>query len=396
MAEQTAHHKPKIRVYKTGERVIIDPELTVSRSYLYLYLMLNIAAVAGTVVMVYAEKFVGFWLAYVIPLIFFLMAPFVLLWGKKRYVTSPPSGSVLSQTMKLLGLATKGQWSLNPIRTVKNLSKPDLLERVKPSNIPADQRPAWMTFSDSWVDEVGRGLKACQVLSWYPILWLGFNQMLHNLTSQAATMETHGLPNDFYSNINPFVLIVIIPLFDQVLYPYLRRHNINFTPLRKMALGFFAATLSLAWAAVLQVYIYRLSPCGTHANGCATPAPISAWWQSGMFALTAVSEVLAVTTGMEYCFAKAPTNMRSVVYSLYLLMTAIAGLVSLAFMPLSDDPMLVWNYVAIAALMMVGTVGFCVQFRKQDLRESRETAAAAAAAAAVDQVGKMEPLDLEK
>jgi POT family proton-dependent oligopeptide transporter len=215
MAEQTAHHKPKIKVYRNGKRVIVDPELTVSRSYLYLYLMLNIAAVAGAagelivptlekkkkqkkkkkdrlnsyfLGMVYAEKLVGFWLAYVIPLAFFFMAPWVLLWGRKRYIRSPPSGSVLSQTIKLLGLATRGQWSLNPVQTYKNphpssckklltsfssyknLSKPDILERVKPSNIRAEQRPLWMTFPDSWVDEVERGLKACQVLSWYPIL----------------------------------------------------------------------------------------------------------------------------------------------------------------------------------------------------------------------------------
>jgi POT family proton-dependent oligopeptide transporter len=217
--------------------------------------------------------------------------------------------------------------------------------------------------------------------------------MLHNLTSQAATMVTHGLPNDFYSNINPFVLIVIIPLFDQVVYPYLRRHDIPFTPLKRMATGFLAATLALIWAAVLQTYIYRLSPCGKHANGCASPAPISAWWQSGVFALTALSEVLAVTTGMEYCFAKAPTNMRSLVYSIYLFMTAIADLVSAAFIPLSDDPGLIWNYTVIAAILVVGTIGFCIQFRKQDREESRETSTAAV----VDQVNRTGGIvDLEK
>ncbi|KAA8910034.1 MFS peptide transporter [Sphaerosporella brunnea] len=389
MAEQTAHHKPKIKVHKNGERVIVDPELTVSRSYLYLYLMLNIGAVTGSSGMVYAEKLVGFWLAYIIPLAFFFMSPWVLLWGRKRYVRSPPSGSVLSQTVKLLRLATKGKLSLNPVRTYKNLSHPDLLDRVKPSNIPVEQRPAWMTFPDSWVDEVKRGLKACQVLSWFPILWLGFNQMLHNLTSQAATLVTHGLPNDFYCNINPIVLVMIIPLFDQFLYPYLRRHNINFTPLKKIAAGFLAATLAVVWAMVLQLYIYRLSPCGRHANRCSKPAPISVWWQAGIYALTALSEVLAVTTGMEYCFAKAPTNMRSVVYSLYLLMTAIAGVVGIAFMPLSDDPMLVWNYAVIAVIMLGGFFGFCIHFRKQDRRESLD-------AAAVVQVDPASMADLQK
>jgi len=42
-------------------------------------------------------------------------------------------------------------------------------ERVKPSNIPEAERPAWMVFDDAWVDEVRRGLLACKVFLWYPI-----------------------------------------------------------------------------------------------------------------------------------------------------------------------------------------------------------------------------------
>jgi POT family proton-dependent oligopeptide transporter len=67
--------------------------------------------------MVYAEKYVGFWLAYMIPLGFFVVCPFVMWWGRKRYVRSPPSGSVLSKAIQLWKLATKGRWSINPVKT---------------------------------------------------------------------------------------------------------------------------------------------------------------------------------------------------------------------------------------------------------------------------------------
>ncbi|KAF8243080.1 MFS peptide transporter [Wilcoxina mikolae CBS 423.85] len=370
MAEQTVDPRPKIKILKNGERVIIDNDLTVTRSYMYFYLFLNVGAIVGETGM--SEKYVGFWLAYVIPLFMFCICPIIMLWGRKSYVRSPPSGSVLSKAFKLWRLATKGQWSLNPVRTYKNLSNPDLWQRVKPSKIPADQRPLWMTFDDNWVDEVNRGLKACKVLSWYPLLWLGYNQMLHNLTSQAATLRTHGLPNDFYSNINPFTLIIIIPFFDQFLYPALRKAGVNFSPLKRITAGFAAATLALIWVAVLQVYIYRLGPCKNFPNGCGQVAPISAWWQTGPFSLIALSELLSVTTGMEYCFAKAPTNMRSLVYAIYLFMTAIAAAVGQAFVPLSDDPLLVWNYTVIAVILFFGTCGFWWSFRGLDRMEVDE------------------------
>jgi POT family proton-dependent oligopeptide transporter len=51
----------------------------------------------------------------------------------------------------------------------RNLADPAFWERVKPSNIPVEERPAWMTFDDAWVDEVRRGILACKVFLWYPL-----------------------------------------------------------------------------------------------------------------------------------------------------------------------------------------------------------------------------------
>jgi hypothetical protein len=45
---------------------------------------------------------------------------------------------------------------------------------------------------------------------------LTYNQLNNNLTSQAATMQTHGLPNDVLSNLDPIVLIIFIPVCDLV------------------------------------------------------------------------------------------------------------------------------------------------------------------------------------
>jgi POT family proton-dependent oligopeptide transporter len=47
---------------------------------------------------------------------------------------------------------------------------------------------------------------------------LTYNQLNNNLTSQAATMSTHGLPNDVLSNLNPFSLIILIPICDLLVH----------------------------------------------------------------------------------------------------------------------------------------------------------------------------------
>lgn len=43
---------------------------------------------------------------------------------------------------------------------------------------------------------------------------LCYNQLNNNLTSQAATMATHGLPNDVLSNLDPLALVIFIPICD--------------------------------------------------------------------------------------------------------------------------------------------------------------------------------------
>jgi POT family proton-dependent oligopeptide transporter len=43
---------------------------------------------------------------------------------------------------------------------------------AKPSNVPVERRPAWMTYDDAWVDEVKRGLRACKVFLFLPLVFV--------------------------------------------------------------------------------------------------------------------------------------------------------------------------------------------------------------------------------
>lgn len=191
---------------------------------------------------------------------------------------------------------------------------------------------------------------------------LAYNQMLNNLTSQAATMHLGGVPNDIINNLNPFSLIIFIPIMDRVFYPFLRRIGIQFTPLKRITAGFLVAACSMVAAAVTQLYIYRRNPCGNAANQCLNEyglhADISVWVQAVAYVLGAISEIFANITSLEYAFMKAPKNMRSLVQAVALFMNAFSSALAQAFVGLSDDPLLVWNYGVVAILAAVGGVGF--------------------------------------
>ncbi|KAF4618863.1 hypothetical protein D9613_009972 [Agrocybe pediades] len=356
VAEQYKRTKLFVVTTKSGERVIVDPSLTTLRIYMYFYFLINIGALVGQIGMSYSEKFVGFYLSYTLPTVVFLLCPIILFIGRNRYTRTPPTGSVLATAVKLWRHAARGRWSWNPVTTYRNMTAADFWENAKPSKV-VGQKPAWMNFDDQWVDEVRRGVKACGVFLCFPVYWLTYNQLNNNLTSQAATMTLHGIPNDVLSNLDPFALIILIPICDMFIYPSLHRMGINFSALKKITAGFMTGAAAMT------------NPCGDHASECHGVSPLNVWIQSGAYILIAISEIFASITGLEYAFTKAPKNMRSLVMSIYLFMTALSSALGEAFVSLSGDPLLVWNYGVMAVLAFLTGILFWWSVRDLDAKE---------------------------
>ncbi|PTB73395.1 PTR2-domain-containing protein [Trichoderma longibrachiatum ATCC 18648] len=370
LADQNEDRRMRVETLPSGERVIVDPAVTNTRIFLYFYFAINIGSLTGQISMVYVEKYVGFWLAFLIPTGMFLSAPFVLWSQKKNYRLQPPTGSLLQKFLQMFFYARKRS---------KGFFKIDW-DTVRPSRIAIDARPKWMTYDDAWVDEVRRGLMACKVFLFLPVFFLSYNQMTGNLTIQAGTMELHGVPNDIIQNLNPISIVIMIPLIDHLLYPGLRKLGIAFTPIKRMTTGFIIAALSMVASAVMQHYIYKMSPCGDHANGTTIvdgeeqlcpPAPINVWAQCLPYILIGFAEIFANVTSYEYAYSKAPENMKSLVMSVNLFMSAISAAIGEAFTPLSDDPLLVWNYTTVACISFVGGVAFWLCFRHLDSDEDK-------------------------
>lgn len=394
VAEQYKVTAMRVKTLKSGERVIVDPVHTVAEIYMWFYLFINVGALVGQIGMTYAEKYVGFWLAYTLPTIVFALCPIILFLGRNRYVRSPPEGSVLGTSMHILGASLRGTWSWNPLRTWKNWSDAEFWERARPSAVLSANggvAPHWLTYTDSYVDEVKRGIKACQVFLFFPLWWIAYNQINNNLTSQAATMQTNGVPNDVINNLDPFALIILIPIFAEFIFPWSERLGYRFTPIRKIFWGFMTGALAMVWSAVVQYYIYQKSPCGYQANTCADadgnalPAPLNVWIQTGSYVLIAISEIFCSITGLEYAFTKAPVNMRSVVMAVFFFQSALASAINEAMNPLVADPHLVWNYGSAAIISGVAGVAFWICFKHLDKEEDELNAIGVDhAAAAVD------------
>jgi len=176
-------------------------------------------------------------------------------------------------------------------------------------------------------------------------------------------MQLHGLPNDILPNIDPIAIILLIPIMDRFIYPFIRtRLHLAFTPITRITLGFLVAGLAMVYAGVLQLYIYAAPPCYnsplkcdsvTLIDGKLEPNRIHVAWQTPAYVLVAVSEILASITGLELAYSKAPENMKSFIMSLFLLTSAGGSLLGILIAPFAKDPYLHWLYFGLAITALI-------------------------------------------
>ncbi|KAI8139324.1 POT family-domain-containing protein [Fennellomyces sp. T-0311] len=358
VAEQYRSRSPYVKTLKNGNRVIVTPQATYTKIFNMFYWGINIGSLSA-IATTELEKNVGFWPAYLLPTCMFVPCICVVVLGRKRYVQAPPRGSVFLEAGRLLWLSmfkVKGG-----------------LEACKPSNLALTHPDiaAKVTHDDVFVDELRRALRACVIFCWFPIFWLCYAQITNNLISQASTMLTGNVPNDIMQNIDPISLIILVPLFEYVIYPTLRRFNLSPGPILRISIGFFFASVAMGYTAGIQAKIYASPPYFDHPEG---QNWVSAAYQIPSYFFVALSEIFANVTGMEYAYKKAPESMKSIVMALYLLTNCFASILAFALVSVTVDPKLTWMYTGICGAAITCSILLYACHYKRDRTDVEEDA----------------------
>ena len=357
IAEQYQETRPRVKMLKDGEKVIVDPNLTIERIYMVFYLSINIGSLSS-IATTELELNVGFWSAYLLPLATFIIGFLILIAGKGRYVVRPPKGSVIPQSMRIIwiGLTSRGG-----------------LEAAKPSPQGRLRSGRTVPWDCTFVDEVKTALAACKTLPFFIIYWTAYSQILNNFVSQAGTMELHGIPNDIMGNIDPITIIVFIPILDRLVYPYLRKLGIAFKPITRIFWGFVLGAAAMGYAAIIQQIIYSAPPCYDHPLHCPEGKLPDGTYehnhvhvaaQAPTYFFIAISEIFANVTGLEYAYTKAPPSMKSFIMALFMLTSAFGAALAAAIAPFAKDPNLVWLYTGLSLAMLCTGLLFWFLFGK--------------------------------
>jgi POT family proton-dependent oligopeptide transporter len=156
------------------------------------------------------------------------------------------------------------------------------------------------------------------VLALVPAFWALFEQSNSTWVLQGAQMQTFSflglnIGAEQMQSLNPLLVMILVPVLNWGLYPFLESRGLRATALRRVSLGLLLTALSYVFVAWLQ---YRIEAKET----------LSLSWQALPYLILTTAEVLVSTTGLEFAYTQAAPSMKSTIMSFWLLTVAIGNL----------------------------------------------------------------------
>ncbi|KAM5276386.1 solute carrier family 15 member 2 isoform 1-T1 [Hipposideros larvatus] len=188
-------------------------------------------------------------LAFGVPGLLMVIALVVFAIGSKMYKKTPPEGNILSQVVKCIWFAASNRF--------KNRSGDNA------------KREHWLDWAaEKYPKQLIMDVKALtRVLFLYiplPMFWALLDQQGSRWTLQATRMNGNlgfiVLQPEQMQVLNPLLVLIFIPLFDVVIYRLVSKCGINFSSLRKMAVGMILACLAFVVVAVVEIKINEMAP----------------------------------------------------------------------------------------------------------------------------------------
>jgi len=237
------------------------------RAFSWYYLGINIGSSTSSLLTPWLLENYGPGIAFGVPGVFMLAATITFWAGRHKFVHIPPAGKSY----------------------IKDITGPDGRRVIK---------------------------RLLLVYILFAAFWSLFDQQGSTWVLQAQNMDRtifgYELLSAQIQAVNPFLILVLIPLFTYVIYPLMSKF-FDVTSSRKMCMGMFLAATPFLVTGWIEAQI----------QSGLTPHII---WQLLAYLLLSTAEVMLVITVMEFSYTQAPKRMKSFVMSLFYLSISAGNL----------------------------------------------------------------------
>ena len=321
------------------------------------YWSINLGSFAATLTMPWSMAGYGPRITFAIPGVLMITATLVFYAGRKRYVLVPPTppnpdsflrvvrtalttavpgqgrpGLVVAGLGALLAIGAIALWVTGALDVVPALCLALVIVLGFGGAAAGLQlERARGRHPDEAVDGVRGILRVLILFALITPFWSLFDQKASTWVLQANHMiKPAWLQSSHMQAVNPFLVMILIPFNNTVLFPWLRRRGWQPTALRRMTVGIALTSVSWIIAAILQL---------TMDGG----TPLTVWWQLVPYVFLTSGEVLVSATGLEFAYSQAPPAMKGAVMSFFNLTFTVGSLwVLLANAGIRRDSVTAW------------------------------------------------------
>jgi POT family proton-dependent oligopeptide transporter len=167
---------------------------------------------------------------------------------------------------------------------------------------------------DEAVDGVRAVLRVLILFALITPFWSLFDQKASTWVIQADRMtKPSWFEPSMMQALNPALVMILIPLNNLVVFPWMRKRGWQPTALRRMTLGIALAGASYVIVGIMQLVI----DSGTN---------YSIVWQILPYVFLTLGEVLVSATGLEFAYSQAPPAMKGALMSFFNLTVATGSL----------------------------------------------------------------------
>jgi POT family proton-dependent oligopeptide transporter len=204
--------------------------------------------------------------------------------------------------------------------------------RAVPGAVPADSiQRHWLyagaakRFGELTAEGPRAVLKIISVFLLVSVFWALFDQHASSWIRQAQQMDLRvnlagwkfSLDPSQIAAANPFMIMLLIPLNNYLFFPLFENLGLRVTPLRKMSLGMFIASLAFVVVAIVQQWIDTRAVTGEK---------VSVLWQMLPYLIMTQAEVMISITGLEFAYTQAPKRMKSTIMGFWLLAISLGNI----------------------------------------------------------------------
>jgi len=308
----------------------------------WFYFFINVGGLIASTVIVYIQDQDMWDIGFGIPALALLVAVIMFLAGRPLYKIEAPSESPLARFVKVTRAAIRNKGKSGAHAHPDNPNAPLIQNSRGAKNHWLD----WAVGPDDFTEQQVYEIKL--VYGLFPVFftaifyWLVYLQMFGLFILQGDQMDREvtifgketKIPAASMSLFNTGSIVLLIPIYDLLLLPALKRY-LNYKPtlLQRTGAGYFLAFLAMTSAYALErVRLKRYNDGEFHTivddGDVVEVVDLSIWWQIVLYVLIGASEVLASIGMLEFFYNQAPDSMRSMMSALNLLATSLGGYVS--------------------------------------------------------------------